>query len=169
MDNTQNMLVIGTDRECTQKLEGLLKTTARGNIDCVHTAYQGVQQLLRKKYALVFSEYVLDERKNGLGFLFKARELHPQASTILVAEPEYAGVALRAVAEGVFDYLVKPLANILEARVKIQRAWEYHRLLREYETVSQSLAAQKRLLAQTMHVAAKTREVLRAIAQTPHP
>jgi len=72
-------------------------------------------------------------------------------------------VAVRAVAEGVYDYLTKPFKSIMDVKNIVERGMRYYELLRKYKEKVEDEALQKELLKQTLEKAKRTREILRLL------
>ena len=91
-----------------------------------------------------FNLAILDQRLpdgNGLDLFAEMRRERPQQLAILITG--YADVrdAVRAVREGLFDYLTKPFENLEELETVIGKALEMDRAYREISELRQALAS----------------------------
>ena len=89
-----------------------------------------------------FNLIIMDQRLpdgNGLDLLRERRQLQPQQLAILITG--YADVqdALRAVREGLFDYLTKPFDNLEELESVVEKALELDHAYREINRLRQTL------------------------------
>jgi DNA-binding NtrC family response regulator len=89
-----------------------------------------------------FNLIIMDQRLpdgNGLDLLREIRQIQPQQMAILITG--YADVrdALRAVREGLFDYLTKPFENLEELEAVVAKALELDRAYREINDLKQTL------------------------------
>jgi two-component system response regulator HydG len=134
-----NILIVDDDRYTTRLLADLL----RGKADAVAVAHDGAQA--RMLFAEEdFNLILMDQRlpgDNGLDILQEMRAQRPQQMAILMSG--YADVrdALRAVRDGVFDYLTKPFPDLEELEAVIDRALELDRAYREISDLRLSLGA----------------------------
>lgn len=91
-----------------------------------------------------FNLIIMDQRLpdgNGLDLLREMRAERPQQVAILITG--YADVrdAVRAVREGLFDYLTKPFENIEELEAVVEKALELDRAYREINSLRETLDA----------------------------
>ena len=91
-----------------------------------------------------FNLIIMDQRLpdgNGLDLVREMRAERPQQVAILITG--YADVhdAVRAVREGLFDYLTKPFDNIEELEAVVEKALELDRAYREINRLQESLQA----------------------------
>ncbi len=91
-----------------------------------------------------FNLVVMDQRLpdgNGLDLLKEMRRTQPSMVALLITGFADVRDAMRAVREGLFDYLTKPFDNLEELEAVIDRALELDRAYREIEYLRKSLAA----------------------------
>ena len=135
------ILIVDDDRYTLKLLEGLF----RGGSATVRFARDGSEARQRFRET-DFNLILMDQRLpdvNGLDLLREMRRERPQQVAILITA--YADVrdAVRAVREGLFDYLTKPCENLEELEAVIEKALELDRAYREIESLRETLDAQK--------------------------
>jgi len=123
------ILLVDDDHFIHQLFKGLLRPA-----DFELTVAETLDEARAKFRAGNFNLVVLDQRLpdgNGLDFFVEVRAKCPQQIVILITG--YAAVqdAVRAVREGLFDYLTKPFENIDELEAVVLKALEIDRAYRE--------------------------------------
>ncbi|MCM2252002.1 MAG: sigma-54 dependent transcriptional regulator [Ramlibacter sp.] len=81
-----------------------------------------------------FNLVILDQRLpdgNGLELFAQMREIRPRQTALMVTGHGQVRDAMRAVREGLFDYLTKPFENLEELEAVITKALEMDRAYRE--------------------------------------
>jgi DNA-binding NtrC family response regulator len=81
-----------------------------------------------------FNLVILDQRLpdgNGLGLFAEMRRLRPTQTALMITGYAQVRDAMRAVREGLFDYLTKPFENLEELEAVISKALEMDRAYRE--------------------------------------
>ena len=138
---TQKMLVVDDDKYTRTLLEGIFREKPQQ----VHFACDvGEARILFA--ANDFNLIIMDQRLpdgNGLDLLREMRAERPQQVAILITG--YADVhdAVRAVREGLFDYLSKPFENIEELEAVVEKALELDRAYREISNLREALGNSK--------------------------
>ncbi len=158
------ILLVDDDPYTQQLFDGLLR---RDGIE-LHKA-SNIAEAQQELHSADLNLVILDQRLpdgNGLDLFRELRALRPQQMAILVTG--YADVrdAVRAMREGLFDYLTKPFENLDELSAVIDRALEMDRAYREINDLQAALEARpdwpviishsavmRRLLQQVRHVA----------------
>jgi two-component system response regulator HydG len=90
-----------------------------------------------------FNLVIMDQRfpdGNGLDLLKEMRAVHPRLIAIMITGFADVREAMRAVREGLFDYLTKPFDNLEELETIIDRALELDHAYREIDQLRQALA-----------------------------
>ncbi len=133
------ILLVDDDPYTQQLFDGLLR---RDGIE-LHKA-SNIAQARQEFHSADFNLVILDQRLpdgSGLDLFKEIRALRPQHMAILVTG--YADVrdAVRAVREGLFDYLAKPFENLDELNAIIDRALEMDRAYREINDLQAMLGA----------------------------
>jgi len=135
----QKILIVDDDIHTRHLFEGLLRTSA------VHVELASNAAEARLRFAATdFNLIIMDQRLpdgNGLDLLREMRTERPQQMAILITA--YADVrdAIRAVREGMFDYLTKPFEHIEELEAVIEKALELDRAYREIKALRASMRA----------------------------
>jgi DNA-binding NtrC family response regulator len=165
-------ILLVDDDPFTRKLfEGLLREAESR----LQTAAD-VAQARHMFHATDFNLVILDQRLpdgNGLDLFAEMRSERPQQVAILITGFAEVRDAMRAVREGLFDYLTKPFKNLDELRAVIGRALEMDRAYREIVNLRETLgtnkgspimvsrsAAMERVLAQVRQAAPLDTKVL---------
>ncbi len=132
-----SILIVDDDHYTTLVLADLLKPKA------VEVAVAGNGAEARRLFdGQDFNLILMDQRlpdANGLELLKEMRAQRPKQMAILITA--YADVrdALRAIREGLFDYLTKPFRDLEELEAVIDRALELDRAYREIVSLRHSL------------------------------
>lgn len=134
------ILLVDDDPFARQLFEGLLDDREKFDL---HTV-TNIAEAQREFGTADFNLAILDQRLpdgSGLEFFKEIRAQRPQQIAILVTG--YADVrdAVRAVREGLFDYLAKPFKNLDELSAVIDRALEMDRAYREISDLHEILQA----------------------------
>jgi two-component system response regulator HydG len=89
-----------------------------------------------------FNLVILDQRLpdgNGLDFFAEMRRERPRQTALLITGHAEVKDAVRAVREGLFDYLTKPFENLDELDAVIGKALEIDRAYREIDALREDL------------------------------
>ncbi len=135
----QRILIVDDDQHMRTLLEGVFRGQPLETCIAVNA------KEARSRFAETdFNLIIMDQRLpdgNGLDLLREMRNQRPQQVAILITG--YADVrdAMRAVREGLFDYLTKPFENIEELEAVVEKALRLDRAYREISSLRQSLAS----------------------------
>jgi two-component system response regulator HydG len=91
-----------------------------------------------------FNLAILDQRLpdgNGLDFFAEIRKLRPRQTALMITGHAEVRDAMRAVREGLFDYLTKPFENLEELEAVIAKALEMDRAYREIADLRETLTS----------------------------
>jgi DNA-binding NtrC family response regulator len=130
------LLVVDDDRESCEvvaealRTEGYAVATAKGGRAALTLAKEQV-------YDVVVSDIRMPDL-DGMALLRGLREAIPDVSVILMTAFGTVEAALRAIKEGAYDYVSKPL-NLDELLLTVRRAIEQRRLVHENERFRQTL------------------------------
>ncbi len=108
----------------------------------VHTFASGARAL--EEYHLVFSPLAIVDMKmpgmTGLELLAKLREINPFIQVLVLTAFGSVETAVAAIKAGAFDYLTKPVENLDELLLKLEKAVQQNRLVVEHKVMSERLA-----------------------------
>jgi len=131
------ILLVDDDPYTRRLFEGLLR---EGEFN-LRTAAD-VAQARQLFHATDFNLVILDQRlpdSNGLDLFAEMRAERPQQMAILITGFAEVRDAMRAVRDGLFDYLTKPFKNLDELSAVIGRALEMDRAYREIAKLRETL------------------------------
>ncbi len=108
----------------------------------VHT-FAGGQEALQA-YHEIFAPLALVDMKmpgmNGLELLGRLREINPFIQVLVLTAFGSVETAVSAMKAGAHDYLTKPIENLEELLLKLEKAAAQNRLVVEHEVMSERLA-----------------------------
>jgi len=132
------LIVVDDEPAQRELLAGFLKK--RGYE--VHCFGSGEDAL--RDYHQVFSPLALLDMKmpgmDGLELLRRLREINPFLQAIVLTAFGSVETAVTAMRAGAYDYLSKPVEDLEELLVKLQKAAEQNRLVVEHQVMSERLA-----------------------------
>jgi len=134
-----NILAIDDDRLSLKLLESYLKDTPF-QVTAVGNPEEALSLLGKKSYDLVLSDIqmpVLD----GFEVMKRVNQDYPGLPVIMITAHGTISDAVRAIQEGAYDYLTKPLDRH-DLILKTRRAIGHYRLWRDNQRLRQELAAQ---------------------------
>lgn len=139
MTSKAKILLVDDDPYTQQLFQGLFRRggaqlRCAGSLADARSAY----------HADDFNLVILDQRLpdgNGLDFFAEIHSDRPRQVAILITGYADFRDAVRAVKEGLFDYLTKPFANLDELEAVVGKALEMDRAYREISSLRESLAA----------------------------
>ncbi|OGS90997.1 MAG: Fis family transcriptional regulator [Gallionellales bacterium GWA2_60_18] len=133
-------ILLVDDDVFTQKLvEGLLRSWPV-DLRIVADAAQARAILRETDFNLVMLDQRLPDG-NGLNIFTELRRERPRQMAILITGHADVHDAMRAVREGLFDYLIKPFENPEELEAVIARALELDRAYREISELRENMGA----------------------------
>ena len=122
------ILLIEDDPGSREALLSLLKGSGFNMRECSNGT-EGLQLLTGERFDIVISDLFLPDM-NGIEILTRVKLDSPRTEVILITGHASAETAVKAMKEGAFDYITKPL-NIEELRIIIDKAVEKGQLLSE--------------------------------------
>lgn len=132
------LLVVDDEKDQRELLTGFL--AKRGY--AVSDAANGAQAL--ELYPSVFAPVMLVDMKmpgmTGLELLTRIHEINPFAQVIVLTAFGSIETAVAAMRAGAYDYLTKPVNDLEELIVKIEKAAAQNRLVVEHQAMAQQLA-----------------------------
>jgi DNA-binding NtrC family response regulator len=128
MDEQIKILLVDDEEPSREALLILLQRAGYRLTGC-GSGNEALELLASDSFDLVITDLFLPDL-TGIDILKKVKELSPVMEVILITGHASAESAVRAMKEGAFDYITKPL-NIDELRIIIDKALEKQRLLTE--------------------------------------
>jgi DNA-binding NtrC family response regulator len=128
MNKQINILLVDDEQPIREALLLLLKN-ADYRISGCGSGQEAIHHLKNEQFDIVVTDLFLPDI-TGIDILKKAKELSPAIEVILITGHASAETAVRAMKEGAFDYITKPL-NIEELRLIITKAIEKQQILSE--------------------------------------
>jgi DNA-binding NtrC family response regulator len=127
--NRQINILLVDDEEPIREAMLLLLKAADYRITACASGQEALQILANEQFDIVITDLFLPDI-TGIDILTKAKTLFPSLEVILITGHASAETAVRAMKEGAFDYITKPL-NFEELRMILAKAVEKQRLLSE--------------------------------------
>ena len=128
MNKQINILLVDDEEPVRESLQLLLKN-ADYLISGCGSGEEALQLLSSEQFDIIVTDLFLPDI-TGIDILTKAKRFSPSIEVILITGHASAETAVRAMKEGAFDYITKPL-NIEELRVIIAKAIEKQQILSE--------------------------------------
>ena len=124
MDIFAKILVLDDEVMVTKTLKTLLKLEGYSNVFTFNRPIDAVNWLKENNCSVIISDFIMPDM-NGIEFLIKAKELHPDTTQILLTGYADKENAIKAINEvGIFKYIEKPWNNddiILNIKNGIER------------------------------------------------
>jgi len=128
MKPATKILLIEDDQGSREALLILLKVSGFAIKGCSN-GQEGLRLLTGERFDIVISDLFLPDL-NGIEILTQVKRDSPRTEVILITGHASAETAVKAMKEGAFDYITKPL-NIDELRIIVDKAVEKGQLLSE--------------------------------------
>jgi DNA-binding NtrC family response regulator len=128
MDDTIKILVIDDDDSGREALAMLLRS-AGYEVTSAATAEIALDLINGEQYQVIVSDLFLPD-KSGLDILPEVHRISPATEVIVVTGYASAQTAVRAMKEGAFDYITKPV-DFDELKMVVAKALEKQKLLSE--------------------------------------
>ena len=128
MNKQINILLVDDEAPIREAMLLLLKA-ADYRITACASGQEALQTLANEQFDIIITDLFLPDI-TGIDILTKAKGLFPSLEVILITGHASAETAVRAMKEGAFDYITKPL-NFEELRMILAKAVEKQRLLSE--------------------------------------
>lgn len=138
----QKLLIVDDDRHTRALLEGVFRNNP-GEVQFACDAAEARRLFAEADYNLIIMDQRLPDG-NGLDLLREMRAERPQQVAILITGHADVRDAVRAVREGLFDYLTKPFDNLEELEAVAEKALELDSAYREINSLRESLGAGNR-------------------------
>ena len=161
----ENILVIDDDRIILDSLCEFLSLEGF-QTNGAETLKGALAKLEKESYSLVITDVNLPDG-DGLEILDIIRTEHPQTVAIVITGYGTIESAVRAIKQGAYDYLTKPIADD-ELRMAIDRAIKQHSLISENENLRLQLERKYSLESIISHdyKMAKTFDLVEAVADS---
>ena len=124
MDIFAKILVLDDEYNFVKTLKTLLKLEGYSNVYAFTAPSEAIDWLKENSPSIIISDFIMPDM-NGIEFLIKAKEMHPDATQILLTGYADKENAIKAINEvGIFKYIEKPWNNddlILNIKNGIER------------------------------------------------
>jgi putative nucleotidyltransferase with HDIG domain len=139
------VLIVDDEEPIREVISSLLETQGY-QCETAPTAVRALPMIAAypTRYQLVLSDIIMPEM-SGLDFLKRIQEQHPEIPVVMLSAVHDIRVALDAIREGAYDYLVKPFEKD-QLFFSVQRALERRRLIgenRRYQLHLEELVAER--------------------------
>jgi DNA-binding NtrC family response regulator len=158
------LLIVDDEPEQRELLAGYLR---RNGYD-ISVASNGAEAI--EVYQSRFSPLAIIDLKmpgmSGLELLAKLRDINPFIQVIVLTAFGSVETAVAAMRAGAFDYLTKPVEELGELLVKLERAYSQNRLIVEHQVMSERLAEvfpSSEIIVQSLAIQ-KVRELISLVA-----
>jgi DNA-binding NtrC family response regulator len=128
MDDAIKILVIDDDDTGRHALTMLLQSEGY-DVTSAATGMSALDLIDREQYQVIVSDLFLPD-KSGLDILQNVHKVSPSTDFIVVTGHASAQTAVRAMKEGAFDYITKPI-DFDELKIVVSKALEKQKLLSE--------------------------------------
>ena len=131
------VLVVDDEREHAQVMCEAL--TRQGHkCDVTYSLPEALGRLERQPYDVIVTDLVMEDRRDGLEVLKRARQLDPPTPVILVTAHGDIPTAVQAMNEGAYSFIEKPL-DLEHFRAQVNRAAERSALLKQNQVLQQQV------------------------------
>jgi len=131
------VLVVDDEREHAQVMcEALERENHK--CDVTYNLDEAKAHLKRNKYDTVVTDLVMEGKQDGLEVLKSAKQTNPLAPVILVTAHADIPTCKRALSEGAYDYIEKPL-DLDYFRAQVARATERALLLKQNQALQEQI------------------------------
>lgn len=128
MDDAIKILVIDDDDSGREALTMLLRSVGY-DVASAATGESALELIDREQYQVIVSDLFLPD-KSGFDILQNVHKVCPATEVIVVTGHASAQTAVRAMKEGAFDYITKPI-DFEELKIVVSKALEKQKLLSE--------------------------------------
>ena len=136
------ILVIEDDKPQLQVLTGFLKNQGF-NVFSSISSIEGIKIAQEQVVDLVLTDYKMPN-KNGLEVLSDIKRINPEIMVILMTAFGTEEIAVQAMKEGAFDYIIKPIIDLDKLDITIKKALERKQLVSENRELRQQLEEKHR-------------------------
>ena len=147
-------ILVADDEEALREVIGSLLEAAGYRWHAVPTGRDAAIEITRDDYDLVLSDLLMPEM-DGLRLLEHVQSYDPDIPVILVTAMHDLSVALKAIRNGAYDYILKPFERE-QLYLSVRRALEHRRLVKENNRYQRNLEVM---------VEQKTQELLNTLTE----
>ena len=134
-----NILVVDDEEEHAQVMcEALTRLGHR--CDVTYSLGGAKMRLAKKRYDVIVTDLVMDGRRDGLDLLEQSKSLSPPPPLILVTAHGDVPTAVRAMNDGAYSFIEKPL-DLEYFRAQVNRAAEKAALQRQNQVLQEQVDA----------------------------
>ena len=141
MDNAHCILIVDDDQRNREMLAEALRQ-ADFHVDLASSGEEAIEKGGRREYAAVFSDIKMTSI-SGMEVLDTFRTTAPETPVVLMTAFGSVDTAIRAMKEGAFDYITKPV-NLDELVLVAHRAVEHSRLIRDHRHLQHAFSERPR-------------------------
>lgn len=135
---SSSILVVDDEREHAQVMcEALARQGHK--CDLAYNLPEADEKLHAKSYDVIVTDMVMDGRQDGLEVLNLSKDLEPRPPVILVTAHSDVPTCKRALNDGAYDYIEKPL-DLDHFREQVNRAAEKAALQKQNQVLQEQLA-----------------------------
>src|SRR3954453_1631243 len=135
-----DLLIVDDEREHAQVMCEALQRQGH-HCDVTYNLAEAQARLDRKRYDVIVTDMVMDGRRDGLELLRISRQLDPPPPLILVTAHSDVPTCKKALNDGAYDYIEKPL-DLDHFRAQVNRAAEQAALQRQNQVLQEQLASE---------------------------
>jgi len=123
------ILVIEDDKPQLMALTGFLKNQGFEVLE-TSLSLEGIKMIREYAVDLVLTDYKMPD-KSGLDVLLEIKQINPEIMVIIMTAFGTEEIAVQAMKEGAFDYIIKPITDLDKLEITIKKALERKQLLSE--------------------------------------
>jgi DNA-binding NtrC family response regulator len=137
-DFTKSSILVVDDEE--EHAQVMCEALARVGHQCdvTHSLEEATHRLAKRRYDVIVTDLVMEGRHDGLELLKVATELEPSPPVILVTAHGDVPTAVKAMNEGAYSFIEKPL-DLEYFRAQVNRAAEKAALQRQNQVLQEQL------------------------------
>ncbi len=132
-NHNATILVVDDEQEHAQVMCEAL-TRLGHKCDVTYNLAEARAKLDRRNYDVIVTDLMMEGRKEGLDVLEAAKQKHPMPPVVLVTAHADIPTCKKALAEGAYDFIEKPL-DLDYFRAQVNRAAERSALQRQNEVL----------------------------------
>jgi DNA-binding NtrC family response regulator len=142
MKTNWHILVVDDEEVMCESLAAWLREDGY-QVDTANSGREAVRKAGERDYAIYFVDLKMPGGMDGIETMMQVRQLHPEASIIIITAYATVDTAITAMKEGAMEYIVKP-CNPEEISLLVSRIIKVKNLQRENTILRKKLARQYR-------------------------